>query len=251
MRLRRILFLLAVWISNQAGAQFYGKAVHEVGTGAEFMKAIGSDRTLQLTATRIELPPTGAGLVIPRARNLRILGAAKGGTELVCAAGDAVLTFTDCMNLDLRRLTVRLESTAANADGVLRFTGVTNVLIRKCTLSGVAASGLVLSNAARVKSLNSTILNCGDGVARAVDSRNMLFEECRFTRNEGERGFALKRSFDLRMESCEFAENTFKTELIGLSGGGGVVIAAGSFVDNRYPRNAPPGVYVAIKKETK
>ena len=248
-RITHVCLLLSALLTGRATAQFYGKDVHEVGTGAEFVRALGSDRTLQLTAARITMPVTEPGLVIRGLKNLRILGAETTGTEIVSLAGGSVLGFVDCRNLDLRRLTIRFESTVTN--GVLAMTGVTNVLLRDCSLSGVAATGLVLRRAVRVKVLKSTVLNCGAGILQTENSRNLHFEDCLFRRNEGDFGFRLNRTYDLRMEDCEFVQNTFKTELVGLTGSSHVMINGGKFTDNRYPRTAPPtaDVKVLTKKE--
>ena len=241
--MRSLIFLALLALATAAGAQFHGKAVYEVGTTADFVRALGSDRTLLLGARRVEVP---AGVVVRGFRNLRILGAKDGGTELIATGGGAVLTFSNCFNIDLRQLTIRMESTATSA--VLSLVNTTNVLVRDCALSGVAATGLRLRDTARVKLRNCAVLNCGAGILSAEQSRNVLIEESRFTRNEGPRGFELRRFFDLRLANCEFAENTFKTELVGLTGGG-VRIEDSRFTDNRYPRTAAADTDVRVRAE--
>jgi len=247
MRLSFVILLLL--FAANARAQFHGKERFEINSGAEFVRALGSDRTLLLSARRVEVP---AGVIVSGLRNLRILGAKNGGTELVTAGGDAVLTFSNCFNIDLRQLTIRVESTATGA--VLSLVNTTNVLVRDCALSGVAATGLSLRESARVNLRNCAVLNCGAGILSAEESRNVRIEESRFTRNEGPRGFDLRRFFDLRLANCEFAENTFQTELVGLFGGG-VRIEDCRFTDNRYPKTAAADadvrVRAGIRRETR
>lgn len=239
------IFIALLLFAASSEAQFAGADVREVGSGAEFVSALGSGRTLRLTATRIELPAKGDGVTVIGHRNLRILGAPNGGTEVVGVAGGTVLGFTNCHNIDLRRLTIRMESSATNA--VLAFLNTTNVLLRDCRISGVAATGIYLRDTARMKMEACAVFNCGDGILRADDSRNVLVERCRFTRNEGSRGFMLRRFHDLRLERCEFIENTFKTELVGVVPGGAIVFQNCRFTDDRYPQTASEGAGVRVR----
>jgi hypothetical protein len=237
-RVAHVITLLIVLLAGRASGQFHGKEIREVADGRQFVEALGSDRTLRLTAGRIELPPSDTGVIIRDLKNLRILGSTEDDTVIVGLAGSRVLSFERCMNIDLRRLNLRLESSHPNFDGVMGFSSVTNVLIRNCSLSGVASSGLVLDRVARGTAEDCTVLNCGDGAARIVDSRNLLFKSCRFMRNQGDRGFDLRRVFDLRLVECRFSENTFKRELVGVSDSAKIVIAACTFEDDRHPRIA-------------
>lgn len=227
--------LLALLGVSGANAQFYGKDVHEVANADELLRALGSDRTVRITTPRIELGAAATGLEIRGHRNLRIIGARSTGTEIV-SAGDGALTIADGFNIDLRQLTIRLESTATN--GVLAVVGVTNLLVRDCTLSGAAATGLTLRKAARVMLFKTTVLNCGSGILRADETRNVLFEASRLIRNEGDRGFELRHLYDLQLERCEFNENTFKTGLFGLVASSGVQVIGCQMNDNRFPRTS-------------
>lgn len=242
MRLLNAILLLL--LAGSARAQFYAKERLAVNNGEELVRLLGSDRTLQLGAQRLEVP---AGIIINGFRNLRILGSTNGSTEIVAVGGAAVLTLTNCYNVDLRRLTIRMESSATT--GVMSLISTTNVQLRECSLAGVAATGLILRRAARLNLRDCTVMNCGAGMISAVDSGNVLVENCRFARNEGPRGFNLQRFFDLRLKRCGFTENTFKTELVGLTGGH-VRIEACRFTDNRYPRTSPPGSDVRITTES-
>jgi hypothetical protein len=193
-----LLFLMVVPVD----AQFLGEKVIEVRNGTEFLRALGSDRKVRLMGERVDLTAAGGVVEVRGVKNLRIVGAAPTGTELVSRSGGGLVRFEQCHNLDLRRLSLRLESQAT--DVVLSLSGVTNVLVRECSLAAVAATALQLKDVSRLKLHKTTVLNSGAGILRASECRNLRAEGCAFRRNEGEHGFELRDVYDLELDGCEF-----------------------------------------------
>ncbi len=236
----------------KAGAQFFGKETFEVATAEGFLKAIGSDRTIQLAPgviTLSDVPPLkhanlrwdkvngGFSITIVGVKNLRVLGTQTTKSELVTRNDAFVLAFEKCRNVDLRQLLIRHD----RADGkctsaILGFVSCTNTMLRSCQLSGCGTEGLTLSRVDRFEVRDSTIRDGTVGIMSVQHSANVCFKKCRFEDNGKLYGIDVQKSYAVLFENSEFRNNNVQGDLLAATDSGKVAVAGGQLSGNRYRR---------------
>lgn len=225
--LRILLALIATVAMDSltvpAWSQFYGKETFEVSTAAEFIEAIGSERTIRLAAHPFVLSevapyqhphvrwiPRGKAHspVIRGVRNLRIIGT-NDASELRATSGHSfILGIEYSQNIELRDLQIGSAS-AFNGGNLLSLNNCTNILLRSCQLSGAGSRALKLDRVARFVTRNSQFNGCTDDIMSVGRSANLLFRQTQFVGNRGRWGARFVDTYDVQFDRCKFSGNKF------------------------------------------
>jgi len=247
-------------------AQFYGKDRFEVATAAQFLEAIGSDRTLVVAPTVLTLSDltgkahrhlrwNGQSATIVGVKNLRIIGAPDGESrrsQLVTRDDAFVLAFENCRNVEVRGLTfrhVRPDNQCTSA--ILAFVACTNTLLHACELTGCGTEGLTLSRVDRFQGRDLRISDCTAGIMSIQHSRNLIFLNSRFEGNGPVYGVDIRESYAIEFNDCVFAANRIDGDLLAASGSGKIIVRGGELTGNRFRRlrNNPTGIRLVDLKD--
>ena len=248
--LKQVWVAICVFVIPTCPAQFFGKDTFEVSTPDEFVRAIGSQRTIRIVTNRLSITNTsltdtphtrwhdakgGRGLTIHGVKNLRILGIEKERSELSTRSDAFVLAFEKCFNVDLRHLSIRHERPAGDCkSAILGFNSCTNILIRSSGLHGCGTEGLTVSRVARFEVRDTTIRDCSIGIMSVQHSKNVLFKRCAFRNNGKLYGMDFRDTYDARFEDCEFVGNHSDNEFISAAISAKVVVSGGTWTTNRF-----------------
>ena len=203
----------------------------EVGTVEEFFKAIGSNRTLRLTAPRYnlsELSPElkwtnaamtqttdGYELIISGVENLKIESLDNERSLLVTEPRYAdVLTFEKCRNITISHIEAGHWPKKGTCTGsVVTFANCDNVLIDDSVLFGSGAYGVMAYNAQNISITSSVIKECTYGIIFLNNVRTFTAQNCRFYNNEGLGSFIeISNSSELiQFIKCEFNDNKIRS----------------------------------------
>jgi len=256
LRARLLSFILLVGIFGgiPLHAQFLGEDINDVGSVEELLAAIGPDRTIRLKPGALvfsngslkkhkHVGRLGYAVFIHEVKNMRIVGAAQGASELT--GDELTLTFANCRNIELRDL--KLKRTGSTPGAVIRFTSSTNSLLRNCEITDGTAGAIELKQVDRFELRNVAVRNCRPGIVLAESSANLTFERCSFENNGKDYGMRLQTVYGVLFEDCVFAGNT-ATDFFQLSASGKLAITGGQWKGNTYQQLKPPGVRLRLEQ---
>ena len=237
MKIRRRHFLSGLLgLLSGAGTLMRGQAVSapssntiEVSTVEEFFKAIGSNRTIRLTAQRYnfsELSPElqwtnvsmrkvydGYELVISGVENLKIESLGQQPSLLVTEPRYAsVLNFENCRNITVSKIEAgHWPKKGYCRGGVLAFSACENVLVEDSVLYGSGTYGVIAYTTRNISLKSSVIKECTYGITFLDEVRDFIAEQCRFYNNIGILSIVdiMNSSELIAFKKCEFDRNSF------------------------------------------
>ena len=184
----------------------------KVSNAREFLGALDSDRVIEMAPGVYNLSPydpftesggggpepadgvswekvfDGGQLVLTGINNLTIRGAGeRADTSILINPRYArVLEFRKCENIVIERLTMgHAEGSSECDDGVLSFADSLRISINEAGMFGCGTLGLELYNVADARITNSRIYECSQGIAYIMGGKNIAFDNCEFTGNQG------------------------------------------------------------------
>ncbi len=229
--MRKILIsavLLVLSVSMMLDAQ----QTVRVKSAAEFVKAIGSNKIIEIIPGKYSLKDAyavknnaitwvdvGSGhkeLVIKNVSGLTIKRQGdKGVAEIVSASPYArVLSFDGGDTISLQNLTLGHVAEGPCSAGVLAFTSTSDISISSCDLYGSGSVGLDLIACSTVMMETSIIRECTAGALAIADSTSISFNELAIQRNTGSYPLiAVSNTQSIYFNSCEITANSGDTFL--------------------------------------
>ncbi len=198
-------------------------------TTEEFLKSIGSDRTIYLEpkiyllsdkkmasskTLKWESEFDGDVITICDIHNLRIVGSSKGVSRLIVSPQYVhVFKFEQCNNISLSHLTMGHEPEKGECiGGVLGFSNCQNCHIIDCDLFGCGTEGFSLNKASNFSCDNSKIRDCTNGIMRLEDCENIRFSECEFSENKEFFGITIDKCEMVLFKDCQIVNNVISDE---------------------------------------
>lgn len=183
----------------------------------EFLKAIGNNTTIRITANRLDFSdlPTisntnitlipkseGVMLQIQNVKNLRIIGH-KNNTKIISTLKYCyVLSFKDVENLIIENIEAGHSLyKSIEEGGVFLFDNSKNINIKNCTLFG-GTHGITLNKVNDFEFRNSIIRGCVSRIMTIQNSKNINFFRSRFTENKELDLFYIVDSEDIEFDKC-------------------------------------------------
>ena len=210
-----------------------------VSSRAEFLDAIGSDRTIVLSSgdiVLVEIPPQGDNesalfpsghanphvsynhehdgvtVVVSDVSNMTIQGSGDlASTLLTEPRYSFVIEFVDCSYILISNLIAGNTLGGFCQNGVFGFFNCTDVVISDCDLFGCGTLGLEIENSSGFRFTDSVIRDCAYGIMEFHNSHDLLFENSLFTDNGEYDGVLARQCSGIEFTGCTF-ENS------GLSG---------------------------------
>lgn len=227
-----LLCLLSIFLftSNGFSLADSGQSVSDnipvinVSNETEFLKAIGSDRIIQLEPGIYKISDytdittenlnwatvyNGMQLVINNVKNLSIIGMGETPVELHIEPTAAyVMTFKNCENINLKNIEAGHFPKKGECDaGVFRFEDSNNININNTTLFGCGTVGLSLWNVEGLKFTDSVIKECSIGIISACNSKKLEFSKSQFVNNENEDLIYLYNCNNVSFINCDIENN--------------------------------------------
>ena len=203
--MKRTAFLLFLTISCAGHRQTGTPSVYAVSTAAEFVAALGSDRTIELVgnvyflsemADRVN-PNKDVQFVreyvdnelhISNVKNLVIRGK-EGQRPMVLTEPEYgnVLVFENSSGITLEHLSMgHGPPRGFCSGGVLRFVNSHGIRVRDCLLFGSGTEGIAAEKCSAIEVLNSQIERCTYNILTLDECRRVLFKKCSFSNNESQ-----------------------------------------------------------------
>lgn len=248
------ILLIGIGMGSVRG-QFLGEEIRDVGTVEELLAAIAPNRTIRLKPGTIRFSNDslkkhkhvgrlGYAVFVHEVKNLRIVGAREGASELV--SDGLTLTFANCRNIELRDL--KLKRTGSAPGAVIRFASSTNSLLRNCEITGGTAAAIELKQADRFELRNVIVRHCRPGILTAESSANLTFDRCRFENNGKEYGMRFQTVYGVVFEDSVIANNDVGGDFFQLVATGKISITGGQLTGNSYQRLNTPGVRIRLQE---
>ncbi len=225
-------------------------ATVQAKTAAEFLKAIGPDTTIELTAEAYNLsevpemehdyvnwvahsPGGGMNIVINDVRGLKIIGKGRVAPRITVEASDVfVLSFVNCVGVLMENLVMGHDTEEACKDGVLSIYGSTDVSVSRCDLFGSGSEGVRLENSMGFVMDHSIIRECTVSIMSIIGAKNAVFADCKFFNNKANSGLVFRQSEDIRFTDCIVMNNTMDSPIFDLEGTVGVKLLRGHVTGN-------------------
>lgn len=207
-----------------------------VRNGAEFIAAIGSNRTLLLDADEIDLTlaggmPGGTAFVsgqpvhdghqmtIHDVENLQIRPKGEGVAHLYVSPRYAfTVDFFQCRNIGMSRLRLGHQPERGRcAGGVLRGRNVSKLMATDCVLYGCGTQGFELYDCEQVIIDRCTVEECTSGLSAFQNCTGVAIRQSRFRANETTGVLAFENCRNVEVRETGFEDNTRKTYNFGPS----------------------------------
>ncbi|MCE3229189.1 MAG: S-layer domain protein [Bacteroidetes bacterium] len=182
----------------------------KVSTAEEFVKAIGNDRVIELSADTFylrdlvklkDLPideggsatltpyveySGGRGIQITNVTGLEITGTTSGTKHSILSSrdyGDAILSIDGCKNIILKDFEANHVPKAEGhcTGGVIYIDGCENILMDNCTLIGSGSYGIDVGRSKNIMVKNTTIKECSTLLSELQQTSDLYFMNCTFT----------------------------------------------------------------------
>ncbi len=223
-----------------------------VGTAAEFVKALGSNRKIILKPGVYDLSSVeqrnspnssviwepvsdGKELNLQNVKNLTIEGSSEGKTEITVTPRYAhIMNFDGAENITIKNIVAGHSPKEYACDaGVLKFSNSRDISIGKSELYGCGSIGLTLNRVQNLDMDQSVITQCS---LRAFDisfSQDIRITQSKFSNGKEYDGFALISSSDhITFEKCEITDNQFTWDFIAVPDSTDIVFNQCSFLNN-------------------
>lgn len=233
--MKKILFALCalVLLSGSASAQKTSRI--EVETAHEFLKALGSNRTIILTSDYYDITEAlqdfpsllldyesaettdksiycidnydGPELHIANLKNLHIETNQRVVTFVAQPRYADVITFEKCSGIEITGITFGHTEEGYCDRGVLGFYQCTNVVLSSCDLFGCGTEGIVVEDCANMTFIASKIRDCSYHIMHLYKSRNITFNSCQFFRNREFEQINIHGCDNVLFDNCMIANN--------------------------------------------
>jgi hypothetical protein len=235
-----ILNLLIVSVSSFA--QTEKKVNIRVSNAEEFVKAIGNDRIIELSADTFYLRDlvqlknlpldeggsatltpfveysAGRGIQITNVTGLEIIGTSSGTKHSILSSrdyGDAILSFDGCKNIVMKDCEANHVPKAEGhcTGGVIYIDQCETLLMDNCTLIGSGSYGIDVGRSKKIVVKNTTIKECSVLLSELQQTSDLLFYNCTFTRIRCE-GYLIVATDcqNVTYEGCTFSKNYSDTK---------------------------------------
>lgn len=198
--------------------------VFPVNNAEEFINAIGSNRTIEVSPGdyilsaipdrymhHIRWDPEfdGKTITIRNVENLVIKGSDRSTTQLLVNPRYVfVLNFENCKQVTLQGLTLgHTPEKGVCTSGVIGVNNCQDFSIDNCDLFGCGTEGLTLENVQSLSFNNSIIRECSYGIMSIKGCKNLLFNKSTFTKNEQYYGINISDTNKVVFSSCDFSNN--------------------------------------------
>ena len=150
----------------------------------------------------------GMQLNVREVHNLTIRGA-KGSKPLlrIQPRYAYVLRFTDSDNIRLENLVMGHTEGGYCEGGVVCFEDCRDVTIDQCDMYGCGMEGINFTRSMELKCTNSIIRDCTYQIMDINTSRDVLFDNCIFTRNKEFTQLILRGSVNILFRNCQILNN--------------------------------------------
>lgn len=118
-----------------------------------------------------------------------------------------VLRFTDSDNIRLENLVMGHTEGGYCEGGVVAFEDCRDVTIDHCDLYGCGMEGINFTRSMELKFTNSIIRDCTYQIMDIDTSRDILFDNCIFTRNKEFTQLILRGSVNILFRNCQILNN--------------------------------------------
>ncbi len=201
------------------------RPVITVKTAGEFVKALGSDRIIELAAGDYLLTEVKRGvgpsyrwnenigggyeLIIRNTEHLTIRGAGKEPAHIVTKDEYAtVLNFDTCKDVELVNLKLgHAVAKGACSGGVVKVENCAGMRLERCDLYGSGIHGLELKKVQDLAFVESIIEDCSYGLVVAQDCQGLRFEKAIFRGCQDMYGFDLTDCLKVELKDCMIADN--------------------------------------------
>jgi hypothetical protein len=215
------------WIKTEPAASDEKITEVTVGTGEEFVNAIGSNKKIILKPGTYNLSAItqtdksdksvtwesvsdGKELNVQNIHNLTIEGMTSGKVEIKVEPRYAnIINFSNVQNINIKNIVAghTPDKYECNA-GVLKFSNSNSIAVDNSELYGCGSIGLDLNSVKNLTFSNSTVDHCS---LRAVEIRNseaIKFTEAKLVNNEAFSNIiAVDNSQNITFEKCEMTDN--------------------------------------------
>ncbi|MDB9527638.1 right-handed parallel beta-helix repeat-containing protein [Oscillatoria sp. CS-180] len=213
---------LALKIQQQVRAE----ALIQVNTTAEFVGAIGPNRTLEVAPGSLVLSELSLGrqnsyavvqeaydgyeLVISGVDNLTIVGKDNTLSRVLTRPRYAdVLKFKNCRNLTLENLELAHTKDLGYCQGaVLSFSDCTDVAVNRCVLYGSGTYGIEAARLINLTCRETIIRDCTYGMVCINQGQNLAFENCQLFDNAGLSMINLNECSQVAFSNCLVHDNS-------------------------------------------
>lgn len=192
-----------------------------VSTPMEFVKAIGSNRTILVNEGTYVLTDVagtiteyvswedeydGPQLVINRVENLKIIGK-NNPRLLVLPSYSWVLLFTHSSNVYITGLTLGHLQEGYCTGGVIKLDSCSKVTVQKSNMFGSGTYGMEINNSSDVWVNGCDMYKCTYGLLILYNSSRILFEKTRFRETGQFDLITINNCPDVNFKSCIFEKN--------------------------------------------
>ena len=221
-----------------------------VSTTDEFIKTIGSNKTIKLapgtynlTQSKLANLPKGLSweevfdgkqLNLNGIKNLTIEGSGSKPSELIVEPRYAfVLNFTDSANIKISNIKAGHSPGGYCSGGVFAFSSCKNINIDNTHMYGCGTEGLNLESVNNMTVSYSSIYQCTYQIMTVINSANINFKNCKFYDNKEFSLINLNKSKNIIMDACYFTDNHSSETFFGLGKNTNVVVKNSHFVNNQ------------------
>jgi hypothetical protein len=239
-------------LATQAGSPAKPKTAEPpmvVATAEELIKAIGSNRTIELASgeyflsdvkdraldfVRWDAVTDGKSITIRKVEKLRLMGTGEKPVRLLVRPRYAfVLNFEDCKDVTLENLTLGHAPQPGECDsGVVGAKGCAGLKLRQCDLFGCGTEGLVLENVEDFAFDDSVIRDCTYGIMTVKGCRRLSFSGSRFAGNKEFWGVKFKETKGVEFLNCTFKGNVADGPLFDVTSSSDIRAKGGEIADN-------------------
>lgn len=195
-----------------------------VSTPMEFIKAIGSNRTIIVNEGTYILTDVagtvtdyvswqdeydGPQLVVNKVKNLRIVGK-NNPRLLVLPSYSWVMLFSGSSNVEVSGITMGHLQEGYCTGGVVKLDSCANVKLTKCNMFGSGTYGMEINGSSDVTVEGCDIFKCTYGLLILYNSSRITFNKTRFRETGQFDLITINNCPDVNFKSCVF-ENNMKT----------------------------------------
>lgn len=196
-----------------------------VNNADEFINAIGSDRTIQLSGNTLYLsnvsPSTkgtnykfeqvndGYELSIFGVNNLKIVGLGEKPVKILTKPTYGnVVSFSNCTNISIENVDAgHGPEKGVCSGGVFRIINSNNFFINSSIMYGCGTEGIYADNVSNLKCTNSTIRSCSNSIMSLYNCNEIEFNKCTFNDNSNYDQININNCINVKFQSCVIENN--------------------------------------------
>lgn len=204
----------------------YSQTTITVSTPMEFIKAIGSNRTVIVNEGKYVLTDVagtvteyitwqdeydGPQLVINDVKNLKIVGK-QNPRLLVLPSYSWVLLFNRSTNIEISGITLGHVNEGYCSGGVIKLDSCSNIKLVKCNMFGSGTYGMEIDNSKDIQVQGCDIFKCTYGLLILYNSSNIMFTKTRFRETGQFDLISINQCPDVNFTGCVFERNFYTSQ---------------------------------------